>query len=128
MRKGILALITLIMLTDHALALPEGRKLECAPFERAQANAARIGLGEYRVLTPEQFQFTRAIAVMMLDTPDGLPPGDRAAMALSADKQSASVVFLDGDTACTAIKLLSEGIKMVEQVGRGEIVHQGDPT
>jgi hypothetical protein len=96
----------------------------CGPASGANEMARATGGEPFITLSGEQFQFVRGLFVMAPDTPSSLPPGDRAAMSMRADG-SASIVFVDGDQACAPMKLGKEGVDLLMQVGRGEIVHVG---
>lgn len=95
--------------------------LPCGPSERVHELAQ--GRGEPFVsLSPEQWEFVRGIYLMDPNTPPGLPPGDGAEMSRREDG-SATIVFLDGPLACSPMHLLKDGVDILNQVGRGEIVH-----
>jgi hypothetical protein len=102
----------------------EGQIFPCGPASGLADRAKAMGNAPFVALTPEQFQFARGLFVMAPDTPASLPPGDSAAMSLGPDG-SASIVYIDGDQACAPMKLGKEGVDVIMQVGRGEIVHSG---
>jgi hypothetical protein len=76
-------------------------------------------------LTPEQFQFVRALYVALPPVSRTLPPGDHAVMASSGDAVMLALVA-DGQ-ACGRF-LAPDFIKtMLTQVGQGKIVLLGTP-
>lgn len=99
----------------------------CGPITHAADVAKALGGGPFVTLTGDQWQFLRGIFVMAPDTPSSLPPGDRAEMSLHPDG-SASIVYVDGDVACAPMKLGKDGVDLLMQVGRGDIVHSGGPS
>jgi hypothetical protein len=76
-------------------------------------------------LTPDQFQFVRALYVAVPPVSRRLPPGDHAVMASS----NGAVMFaLVGDGQACARFLAPDFIqKMVTEVGQGMIVSLGAP-
>ena len=77
-------------------------------------------------LTPEQFQFVRALFVALPPVSRTLPPGDRAVMATSGD---AVMLALVADGRSCARFLAPDFITaMVIQVGMGETGHIGTPA
>jgi hypothetical protein len=76
-------------------------------------------------LTPEQFQFVRALYVAIPPVSRKLPPGDRAIMASSG---GAVMVALVADGQACARFLAPDFIQtMLIQVGRGMVVGLGTP-
>ncbi len=77
-------------------------------------------------LTPEQFQFVRALFVALPPVSRTLPPGDRAVMASSG---GAVMLALVADGQACARFLAPDFIQtMLVQVGQGETVHIGTPA
>ena len=77
-------------------------------------------------LTPEQFQFVRALYVALPPVSRTLPPGDRAVMATSGD---AVMLALVADGKACARFLAPDFIQsMLIQVGKGMTVGLGTPT
>jgi hypothetical protein len=124
LRATVLAVSTTLLVTLSVAGAQEARIFPCGPIDRAGDMAKAMGGEALVTLSDEQFQFVRGLFVMAPDTPSSLPPGDRAAMSMRADG-SASIVFLDGDQACAPMKLGKEGVDILMQVGRGEVVHSG---
>lgn len=75
-------------------------------------------------LTHDQFEFMRAISVMSPHTVDGLPFGDKAALARSAAEggSSSMIVFLDGERACDAMPVPQVLVDMLNEVA--EVKHE----
>lgn len=76
-------------------------------------------------LTPEQFQFVRALYVALPPVSRTLPPGDRAVMARSG---GAVMVALVADGQACGRFLAPDYIQtMLNQVGKGMVVGLGTP-
>lgn len=76
-------------------------------------------------LTPEQFQFVRALYVALPPVSKTLPPGDRAVMATAHGKALLALV-LDGQ-ACARFLAPDFVQEMLIQVGEGQTGHVGQP-
>ena len=116
-----------VLLVAPRLALAdesEGVAFPCGPLDRAAESAHALGGHDFIALTSDQWQFLRGMFVQAPDTPESLPPGDRAMISMRPDG-SASVVFVDGDLACAPIRLGKPGVEALMSVGRGDIVHVG---
>lgn len=123
MKAHLIALMMLASVPAHAV----GVIFVCGTTEIASERVKADGGAPLITLTPEQFQFMRAVAVQMKDTPDSLPPCDHAMMSISPDG-SATVVFVDGDAACEPVKITKHGVDFLMQVGSGDVVHSGSGT
>jgi len=127
-RLGFLAAIALAggfaVIGPRLARADEASQFPCGAIESAKEMAHAMGGGDFIALTNDQFQFVRGLFVMAPDTPASLPPGDHAEMSLRPDG-SASIIFVDGDRACAPIKLGPEAIRIVMQVGSGDLVHAG---
>ena len=77
-------------------------------------------------LTPEQFQFVRALYVVLPPVSRTLPPGDKAIMANSGDAVMLALVS-DGQ-ACARFLAPDFITAMLIQVGMGETGHIGTPA
>ena len=77
-------------------------------------------------LTPEQFQFVRALYVALPPVSRTLPPGDKAIMANSGDAVMLALVA-DG-RACARFLAPDFITAMLIQVGMGETGHIGTPA
>ena len=77
-------------------------------------------------LTPEQFQFVRALYVALPPVSRTLPPGDHAVMA-TAGGQVMLALVADGQ-ACARFLAPDFIQAMLIQVGEGQIVHIGTPV
>ncbi len=77
-------------------------------------------------LTPEQFQFVRALYVALPPVSRTLPPGDHAVMASSGDVVMLALVA-DGQ-ACARFLAPDFIQTMLIQVGEGETGHIGTPA
>ncbi len=76
-------------------------------------------------LTPEQFQFVRALYVAIPPVSRSLPPGNSAVVA-SADGKAMIALVLDGET-CARFLAPDFILTMLAQVGKGEIGLIGQP-
>ena len=92
---------------------------ECVPMSAIRSVAT------VTELTPEQFQFVRALYVAIPPVSRTLPPGDRAVMATSGGSVMLALV---ADTQACARMLAPDFIQtMVVQIGQGTIVQLGTP-
>jgi hypothetical protein len=76
-------------------------------------------------LTPEQFQFVRALYIAIPPISRQLPPGDSAVVA-SADGRS-MIALVSGGQACARFLAPDFVLSMLTQVGKGENEAVGDP-
>ena len=92
---------------------------ECVPVSAIKSVATVTDL------TPEQFQFARALYIAVPPVSRTLPPGDRAIMASSG---GAAMVALVADGQACARFLAPDFIKtMLMEVGQGMTVGVGTP-
>ncbi|THD48197.1 MAG: hypothetical protein E7774_03545 [Bradyrhizobium sp.] len=77
-------------------------------------------------LTPEQFQFVRALFVALPPMSRALPPGDHAIMA-QADGQTLLALVGD-DVSCARFLAPDFVLSMVMQVGQGATAQIGEPA
>jgi hypothetical protein len=76
-------------------------------------------------LTPEQFQFVRALYIAIPPMSRQLPPGDRAIVA-SANGRSMIALVSGGET-CARFLAPDFVLSMLSRVGKGENETAGDP-
>jgi hypothetical protein len=81
--------------------------------------------GSWTELSADQWQFMRGIYAMNPLTPDGLPYGDRAALAQFEGIGGGIVFFIDGDKACTPMAVPNELLAMMDDVATAKISHEG---
>jgi hypothetical protein len=92
---------------------------ECVPV-------SQIGsVSRLTKLTPEQFQFVRALYIAIPPVSRELPPGDSAVVA-SASGRSMIALVADGQ-ACARFLAPDFILSMLVQVGRGETGTLGEP-
>jgi hypothetical protein len=92
---------------------------ECVPLSAIKSVATLTDL------TPEQFQFVRALYIAIPPVSRELPPGDHAIMASSGD---AVMVALVADGQACARFLAPDFVKtMLVEVGHGMTVELGTP-
>ena len=92
---------------------------ECVPV-------SQIGsVSHLTKLTPEQFQFVRALYIAIPPISRELPPGDSAVVA-SADGKS-MIALVSGAQACGRFLAPDFILSMLVEVGKGEIAVIGDP-
>ncbi len=92
---------------------------ECVPVSDI-ASVSRL-----TKLTPEQFQFVRALYIAIPPVSRELPPGDSAIVA-SADGKAMVALVADGRT-CARFLAPDFILSMLVQVGRGETGKIGEP-
>ncbi len=90
----------------------------CVPIAALKSIATVIDL------TPEQFQFARALYIAIPPVSRSLPPGDRAIVAQAGD--SAMIAIVDGDLSCARYLAPDFVQTMLMQVGEGENGVVGD--
>lgn len=95
---------------------------QCVAIPTAEKHIIDSGGGPFIALTPEQLSFMRGISVVLPNTPEGIPPGEKAVMSKYPDG-SAAVVFLDDDLACVPIRLKPAGVKALMQEGENYVLH-----
>jgi len=76
-------------------------------------------------LTPDQFQFARALYVAIPPVSKELPPGDHALLA--SDGKLTMVALVDGDQTCARFLAPDFVLSMLIEVGEGETPHPGEP-
>jgi hypothetical protein len=76
-------------------------------------------------LTPEQFQFVRALYIAIPPISRALPPGDSAVVA-SANGRS-MIALISGNQACARFLAPDFVLSMLAKVGRGETEAVGNP-
>ena len=76
------------------------------------------------MLTPDQFQFARALYVEIPPVSHELPPGDHAIMATANGETMVATV--DGDLTCARVMVPDFIRDLLLAVGRGDITHAGE--
>jgi len=77
-------------------------------------------------LTPEQFEFVRALYVAMPPMSKDLPPGDHAVMATAGDETLLALV--GGDMSCARFLAPRFIVAMLMEVGQGATYKVGEPA
>lgn len=77
-------------------------------------------------LTPDQFQFVRALYVALPPVSRTLPPGDHAVMASAGGVVMLALV--SDDQACARFLAPDFIQAMLAQVGEGHVIHVGTPV
>lgn len=96
----------------------------CRPLAEMKASAIEHK-ARWTVLSPDQWQFARAVSVMNPQTPSGIPFGESAALVQFGDvKDGGVIVFVDGDMACEPMPVPSALVEMLMDLG--SIRHEGD--
>lgn len=104
----------------------ETPKWNCRPLAEAEAIVKAHDGSRFARLTETQWQFLRGVFAALPDTPESLPPGDRALISRFPDG-TAAVSFADGEQSCVLIKLAEPYVAILMSVGEGEVVHAGTP-
>jgi hypothetical protein len=87
---------------------------------------SKIGaVSSLKKLTPEQFQFVRALYVAIPPISRALPPGDSAVIASASGRSM--IALVSGGEACARFLAPDFVLSMLTQVGKGETVAAGDP-
>jgi hypothetical protein len=81
--------------------------------------------GQWIELTSEQWQFLRGIYAMNPLTPPGLPYGDKAVLAKVQGGSGGLVFFIDGDKACTPMRVPDALLAMMDDLATAKISHEG---
>lgn len=113
-----LAIILLVFTPVHGKDITT---YQCVP-----ASAMIQNTGDYTEATHDQLMFLRAGYVTQQNTPNDLPPGDKALMRRDGD--NTKIVFIDGDLACASMMVYKSGTEALDQIKRGEINHAGKGT
>ena len=92
---------------------------ECVPVAEIGSISRLINL------TPEQFQFVRALYIAIPPISRQLPPGDSAVVASAEGK--AMVALVANGEACARFLAPDFILSMLVQVGKGEIGKVGEP-
>jgi hypothetical protein len=77
-------------------------------------------------LSPEQFQFVRAVFVTLPPVSQKLPPGDHAVIAKAGGL--AMLALVDGGQACARFLAPAFILSMLDQVGSQTYAHSGTPA
>lgn len=131
-RGAVSRLLCVLVVTADALAAAPPRIAHAA-----EATAVRCGDisvprdqikavdGTWIVLTDIQRAFAAGIFVLNPNTEPGLPLGDGAALARVKGDKGGLIFFLDGDVACDPMPIPDELIEMLEHIGQGDVIHEG---
>jgi hypothetical protein len=92
---------------------------ECVPISAVKS------VSTVKDLTPEQFQFVRALYVAIPPISRKLPPGDRAVMASSGGAVMLALVAIG--QACARLLAPDFIQTMLAQVGQGTTIELGTP-
>ncbi|HEY1453048.1 MAG TPA: hypothetical protein VGF57_06255 [Roseiarcus sp.] len=92
---------------------------ECVPVSQISS------VSRLTKLTPEQFQFVRALYIAIPPISRQLPPGDSAVVASASGK--AMIALVSDGQACARFLAPDFVLSMLVQVGRGEIGTLGEP-
>lgn len=78
-------------------------------------------------LSPSQFEFVRGLYVAIPPVSHKLPVGDHAILAVAGDSQMVALVDSDGQS-CSRMQIANFILDEIMAVGRGDVVHVGDPS
>lgn len=131
MLRTALYLVAALALGDSAFAAERGAtvfdpfldpgSVACVPM----ADVAKVG--KVVDLSPEQFQFARALYVALPPVSHKFPPGDHAVIAGASDG-TAMVALVDGDKSCARFLVPDFVLQMLNDIKAGKFAHAGDPT
>jgi hypothetical protein len=95
----------------------------CGPVADAKKQVAAQPGASWVVVTHDQWDFLRGVYVLNPDTLPGLPMGDGAALVTMKGEPGGVVFFIDGERACTPMRIPDAGIRLLMKVGEGVIEH-----
>lgn len=104
-------------------AVAEGAKAVCIPIATAQKSASDHN-EKWIEMSTSQWEFLRGVAVVNPATPPGLPPGKTAVLVKSGE--SGTIVFIDGERACTPMDAPKQLIDLLDAVAKDVITHEGN--
>jgi hypothetical protein len=90
----------------------------------SMADVAKVG--KVIDLSPEQFQFARALYVAVPPMSKTLPAGDHGVIAGASDG-SAMIALVDGDKACARFLAPDFVLRMLNDIKAGKVTHAGAP-
>jgi len=122
--KSILLTFFLFSLSSFAFAGGKEDKL-CVDISGPK-NEITKNEGKWIELTEIQRAFLAGIYVLNLNTPSGLPFGEKAILTQRKDDDTGLILFQDGDKVCTPMMIPKEIIDMMNDVGSGKVLHEGD--
>jgi hypothetical protein len=122
MLSGIRFVLFAALVVLSRAALAEDSTPLCADVAGPKAVVAAHH-GRWTELSADQWQFMRGIYAMNPLTPDGLPYGDRAALAQFEGIGGGIVFFIDGDKACTPMTAAPELLSLMKDVAAHTITH-----
>jgi hypothetical protein len=85
-------------------------------------DAADSAVSSWVAMTPEQWQFSRGIAMMTPGTPNTVPPGASGVLSIRPDGDGV-MIFVDEDKACEMIGIYKALVDTIISVGKGELIH-----
>jgi hypothetical protein len=100
-----------------AFAIDASRSRCIAVSEAREAVASHKGT--WTELTTEEWQFLRGVYVMNSGTPSRLPYGNGAALAQVDGFAEGVVFFIDGDQACTPMRVSAELLLLMHAAAGG---------
>ena len=114
----------LIVLPPNACAA-ENSASRCVDVASLSKNAVIARNGKWIELTPEQWQFLRGVYAVNLETPLGLPYGDKAVLAQVNNDSGGLVFFIDDEKPCTPMRAPPSLLALMDQVATAKINHEG---
>ena len=117
----LVALMVSPALADNAPAKP---KAVCDTIEKAKKLFP--DKTTFTFITPGQLNFVRGIYVRDPDTPNMIPPGNKAMMAVTPGGKGGVILFIDGKNACSPYPLAPEGVDFMMQISTGAVDEHGD--
>lgn len=80
----------------------------------------------FTVITPGQYHFAQGLYVAAPNTPQGLPPGKSALLALPPKAPGGVLLFIDGLKACDPMGLPGPGVNLLMRIITGGTDSDGD--
>jgi hypothetical protein len=112
-----------ICLASGVALADDGAPLDyhCHSLKDAKEAAESTG-SSWVAMTPDQWQFSRGIAMMAPGTPSTVPPGTSGILSIRPDGD-AVMVFVDEDKACEMIGIYKSLADTIISIGKGETIH-----
>lgn len=114
--------------TDNGIPLVPAKIVDaqCVTLIEADRKAIEHGGLPFEYLNHDQWQFLRGMSLASDQSAPGVPPGDRAMISRSPN-HDATVIFVDGAMACYPMRLVGFVPRLIDAIGKGDLVHAGGP-
>jgi hypothetical protein len=127
LRIGIISALVLGLIPEirgTVLAADKTPSAPCKPLAKLWADFD--AKTHFAVLTPGQFHFVEGVYVGSPTTPDGLPPGDGAMLAIGDGATNGVIIWTRGPLACGPIQISGKLIKLIAAIKTGALDGEGN--